>query len=292
MKKYLLTFADSRFNNSLDRIKKQATNINYFDKIFAFNENDLDLSFKDKFKDRLLPSVRGFGYWIWKPYLISKTLNEINEGDILYYVDAGCHIRRNKRVLNIYNRLLDHSENGIICFQKPLNKELTGENKFYIERKWSKADLLYYFSVQNNYEILNSSQIVGTILIIKNNEKAKRIISEWYKIMTENYDLVNDKDSIIKNYPEFIQNRHDQSILSIICKLNNILVLPTAEIEGLPALFLNKPLLALRDINYRMTYSNFTTYKITRIFKYPFTYINTKLHKEEIVLRSFQNSNL
>jgi len=42
----------------------------------------------------------------------------------------------------------------------------------------------------------------------------------WYETCC-NYHLLNDEPSISKNYEEFIEHRHDQSIFSIIRKKFN-----------------------------------------------------------------------
>ena len=41
---------------------------------------------------------RGGGYWIWKSHIIKK-INEINDNDILIYLDAGCSINK---FVNLY----------------------------------------------------------------------------------------------------------------------------------------------------------------------------------------------
>jgi len=51
---------------------------------------------------------------------------------------------------------------------------------------------------------------VGGILIIKKTKHSINIINEWQKIC-ENYDLIND--NICDEDNNFIENRHDQSIL-------------------------------------------------------------------------------
>ncbi len=68
-----------------------------FNKIYSFTEQDLinDSDFWNKHKDFILKNKRGYGYWVWKPYLISKILKEINDNDILLYLDAGCELNVN-----------------------------------------------------------------------------------------------------------------------------------------------------------------------------------------------------
>jgi hypothetical protein len=60
----------------------------------VFGADDLDDEFKLNFKD-ILREQRGGGYWIWKPYIIKKHLDKINDNDILIYMDAGCSININ-----------------------------------------------------------------------------------------------------------------------------------------------------------------------------------------------------
>ena len=39
---------------------------------------------------------RGAGYWIWKPYIIWKTLQDVEDGDIVCYIDSACLINKGK----------------------------------------------------------------------------------------------------------------------------------------------------------------------------------------------------
>ncbi len=36
----------------------------------------------------------GYGYWQWKPWLVNETLEKMNEGDVLLYVDERCGVPR------------------------------------------------------------------------------------------------------------------------------------------------------------------------------------------------------
>ena len=58
-------------------------------------------------------------------------------------------------------------------------------------------------------------QLVGGIFFLKKNEKILKMVEEWYATCC-NYHLLNDEPSIIPNDASFSENRHDQSIWSII----------------------------------------------------------------------------
>ena len=37
---------------------------------------------------------KGYGYWLWKPYIIKKTLEKMKKGDILLYLDVKLIFKR------------------------------------------------------------------------------------------------------------------------------------------------------------------------------------------------------
>ena len=43
-------------------------------------------------------------------------------------------------------------------------------------------------------------------------------MKEWNNIFIKRPDLISDKESKLKNHEDFIENRHDQSVFSILCK--------------------------------------------------------------------------
>jgi hypothetical protein len=80
MRKFVfITFGGPRykFNKPLERIYNQAKHFSLFDEIVCYDENDLkkDAVFWNKHHNFIENNPRGYGYWIWKPYLIQKKLN-------------------------------------------------------------------------------------------------------------------------------------------------------------------------------------------------------------------------
>ncbi|GMO51552.1 MAG: hypothetical protein Pg6C_16380 [Treponemataceae bacterium] len=114
---------------------------------------------------------------------------------------------------------------------------------WYTEKQWTKGDLFDYFDVRNKPEIY-PHQIAATALLVKKADKSVKIIDRWLKVFYDNFNLVDDTPSLSPNFPEFVENRHDQSIWSILVKINNIPYVSYAELE--PPLC-PYPVLALRD---------------------------------------------
>lgn len=227
MKKIFLTFADSSLKKSSSRIIFQARKFNFYDNIISLDENDLNLDFINKFKSKLNIETRGFGYWSWKPKIIQQVLQNLNEGDILQYTDVGCHLNINgKKRLEEYFELANNSKTGILAFnavqpEYPLQydgRELLDQSNY----KWVKGDLLDYFNVRSSNDILNAQATGAGIIFIKKNQHSIKIISDWLKVIEENFSLIDDTESISENINGFIEHRHDQAIFSILCEINNV----------------------------------------------------------------------
>lgn len=217
---YFCSFADSRMSASLRRIKEQALAFSLFEDIFVFNETDLDYSFRQRHKDILVLGSRGYGYWIWKPFIIQKVLKKLSDGDILVYADAGCHLNlEGKARLSFYLDILAKNELGLLVF----------EQIGLLERHWTKGDIFDYFKVREDKSITDSYQRAGTTLIIQKNRNIEVLLNKWNQICEE-YFLIDDTPSASPDLEGFVENRHDQSIISILSKLYNAAVLPVSEI--------------------------------------------------------------
>jgi hypothetical protein len=221
----LLSFADSRLKRSLIRLGKQAEELNFFDRIYLFDEKNLSLNFKKHFKKNLFFGSRGYGYWSWKPEIILNVLEEIKVGDCLIYLDAGCHLNPlGKKRLIDYFRFLRKTKKGILAFKAQVpNKKNSllkhdGRRLFeYQTYKWTKGDLLDYFSVRKKNDILKMQTFGAGVILVKKCKFSMKVFKEFKKIVWENFNLLDDTPSISKNIDGFIEHRHDQSIWNLLC---------------------------------------------------------------------------
>ena len=207
-KKYFITFGgpSKKYHYAVNRIKKEAENLDIYDRIIGYTEKDLkeNKKFWDKHGIFLESNPRGYGFWLWKSFLIKKTLKEMENNDILVYVDAGCTLNKNgnKRLLEYFDIVIN-SNLAILSFELE-----------YDEKSYTKMDILQEL---NAFELMDTKQLVGGIFIIRKCERTVNLVKEWYKLCS-NYHLISDEPSKIPNEPEFIENRHDQSIFSLLRK--------------------------------------------------------------------------
>lgn len=96
MKIFFLTFGGptKNYHDAVERLCNQAKQMNIFDEIIGMTEKDLqnDEEFWFKHSDFINNNSKGYGYWLWKPYIIKKTLEKMNDEDILLYLDCGCEL--------------------------------------------------------------------------------------------------------------------------------------------------------------------------------------------------------
>ena len=227
-KKYFLFFGDDKlFKHQKIRLKAQAKNTGWFDEIIVETPDTIS-EFIQEHKE-LFAYERGFGYWLWKPHIILKTLNRLNEGDLLFYADAGTTIveHRDNR-FRAYCDLLSSSSNPVIIFSSG-----------YQERPFHKMEVLKRFqmdgvTLDKNENFLNSFAVEAGIFMCRKSSYTLSFVQEWFDLMTEdNYALTTDESSYDTQVEGFIDHRHDQSILSILGKLRGAnLLLTEAYGEG------------------------------------------------------------
>lgn len=227
MNKIFLTFADSRLKKSLTRVAQEATEMGIYSSVLTLTESDLSPTFIARFKDKLNSSVRGFGYWCWKPQIIKQTLEGMEDGDLLQYCDVGCHLNiGGKDRLLQYFDILAKDSIGLIAFQAKIPSapfKYDGRPLLDLRDKfWIKGDLLDYFGVRNRLDVIDTQTIGAGILFLRKTKTAMEVIDEWLNVYDTNFSLVDDSPSLSQNLNNFIEHRHDQSIFSILCKLRGV----------------------------------------------------------------------
>jgi len=208
------------YYDAVERLTSQTKKLNLFDEIIGYKDNYLkeDKEFWKKHSSFILNNKRGYGYWLWKPYLIMKTLEKMNDNDILIYADSGCEIDINQK------------DKFIELFQLVKKDLIIGSfacDGTCKEKEWTKMDLFTYLNM-NNEKYLNSIQHQASALCILKCDKTYNLIKEWYNISC-NYNLLDDSTNIYINDYTFREHRHDQSIFSLLTKKYNIYSKETIE---------------------------------------------------------------
>lgn len=214
---HFITFANTDSNFSTERIAFEAKKMNIFDSIKVYSENDFDDDFNQTNGKYIQKYKRGYGYWSWKPYIIKHELEQINDDDVIVYADCGCmFVYQNIIELKKWIDIVHNSESGI----------LSPSAGPYLEHEWTRMDLYDYVNKtynkngENIFE--NTIQIGAGILTICKKTKSVNFVNDWYDVMTRHFELCTDDKSSIPNHPNFKENRHDQSVFSLLAKIYKI----------------------------------------------------------------------
>jgi len=239
MKVYLATFYSADLKRSAERFKKQAELMSVYDDIFTFNQNDLNNDFKEYISKLLKKGKKkGYGHWVWQTYIHQIMLAKIKEGDVYHWCDVGCHFNiKGVSRLKEYIDIVQRDKNGFLGFsyKNPNLSEKYQNYKFpnYLEYEYTKSDLIKYFGLSYNDEIIQSPQVWGGSFFIKKCKSSEDLLNKHYDITRNRYDLIDDDESkfVEKALPGFISHRHSQGVLSILAKKINCKFISAYESE-------------------------------------------------------------
>jgi len=202
---------------SNDRYLELSKNItNQFNLIYpefrkiVFSPEDLT----QEINDFAIQNRRGYGYYIWKPYLINETLKKTEINDVIFYIDGRCGIETSN-FLGFKKKKIKWVEN----FLKSKNDIAAWEMGSNLEYQWTSQDLFTELNIAKNLNIKNSSQYAATFILLRNNPKTIKFISDWLDLCSKRELLMGEK---FKKYNQdgFKEHRHDQSALSLLLKLS------------------------------------------------------------------------
>ena len=238
-KTVFIVYSDSsKYSLSKKHILELAKHSGFFDNCIGYTKKDLEPNFIKTYKN-ILNQKRGGGYYLWKPKIIQQTLERISFGDILVYTDAGSSFNfYGKKRFFEYIEMLNSSEFGNLRFE---NKQ---DN---LEKYWTSKEIFDEFKISPESKDGNSVQLMGGHLIFKKNDHTLNFLNRFFKIINSDEKLITDfyKDNQIPNFKE---NRHDQSIMSLLTKVDGGIILknetyfkPGSEIQK------NFPFLSVRN---------------------------------------------
>lgn len=219
----LLSFADTGHRRSLKRLASQARDFGLLRAPKLLTERDLDQEVfafaRNFFGGRF---GRGYGYYFWKPQIIYQELSKIAEGEVLLYLDAGCHLNPKGRTrMGEYFMWSKESESGILAFQyrPPAVTASSNSYEIYTDRQYSKREVRDFFAPKRiTTPLLDSGQVASGIMFFRKCESSLTLVRQWRDSFLIQPSLFDDTLDPGREDPQFIENRHDQSVWSLLTK--------------------------------------------------------------------------
>lgn len=183
-----ITFCSSEMTKSADRCSFSAMKYGA-DVCTIYTPKDISSEFRE-FNWDIFNSIRGYSYWIWKPYIIYKELIDLPEDSYLIYTDAGVEVIHDIEWMLNYPTLI------------------FGNN--YEHEHWCKGNV--------TEEILGSraarKQVQASAFGFKVTEENVNLVKRWL-LWCQMPGFIDDSPGY-DNDPEFQEHRHDQAIMTCL----------------------------------------------------------------------------
>lgn len=197
---YAVNYADAAYEYARCVNSETARTIGKVDEILEFHPEDI-ADFHAEHPD-IFAYKRGAGLWLWKPYVIYKALQQIEDGAWLFYCDSGAIY------YNDVHTLVD-------CAIKD------GEECMVFQLTWASA---HQYTKAETFEWMGWNdrkhyQVIGGYQLWKKTSQNLSIVKEWLDACCEERLISPNRfDESIPEDPEFISHREDQSIFDIIVR--------------------------------------------------------------------------
>lgn len=202
-KKHFITFADNCCEQSKLKAATRAIYPGGFDVVEIHDMSSLSKGFRIRYR-QTLKQRRGSGYWLWKPYIILKTLNKMNNGDILMYQDSGAYLIQDAGPLL---KLALDSKHGILLFYVTL-----------LEQHYTKRDAFIIMDMDFR-QVYKTYQRMASFILFRRSCHSIQFVMEWLMYATNPLLITDQPNTLGKaNLPGYEEHRHDQSILSLLSK--------------------------------------------------------------------------
>ena len=196
--KVLINYADDKYRKYQKYNSKTGLSKGGFDKVIEYSPKDIDQEYYDNNKS-IFDIKRGAGLWLWKPYVILKALNSLNEGDYIFYADSGSYFIN--KIDHLIHRL-EKDDIDIMTFDTPL-----------LNIQFAKAEFINQLGPGlENW--LYSTQIMGGFILIRNTKNTRRLMEEFLSLCEKKDLIAHSTDE--PQHAQFVAHREDQTILSYL----------------------------------------------------------------------------
>lgn len=200
--KYLITFGGEAYDSIIQRIVENAPKYGV-DKVLVYD--DWWLTQQDFYTLNQWcwqhPHKRGFGWYVWKPYVIQHALSQCNAGDVVLYCDSDTQPIANLSPL--YDQCI--KDGGIMLFAVEGREQV----------KWCKADT---YAVMGQLDLMKDAQAMASVarfmLFQKGPWKANQFLQEWLTYCVNPLANTFDKSILMPENAAMVEPRCEQAILT------------------------------------------------------------------------------
>lgn len=149
------------------------------------------------------PHKRGFGWYVWKPYIIWHALSLLQDGDVVLYTDADCF------PIAPLHALFDicRNDGGIMLFASE------GHRQF----EWCKRDCYLVMGQDIDYEA--QAGVARFMLFQKGPWRTTQFLMEWITYCVNPLANTFDPSVLGPEVPGFVEHRAEQAIMTNLANI-------------------------------------------------------------------------
>ncbi|MBY0463249.1 MAG: hypothetical protein K2Q34_08725 [Alphaproteobacteria bacterium] len=202
---YLVSYADGPevFHKNQNALTASALNkgVDFF---LNYKKAHLDKDFLKKNKS-ILSQKKGAGYWLWKPWVILKTLQSVEDNAIVIYADSGFVFHSS--LLPLIDLAIQHPV-ILVDYDTSLHGNLG---------QITKRETLVKMGCDTP-ACRQGKHLWAAFSIFRNTPESRAFVKKWLEYC-EDATILTDTPSTEPEYQEFHGHAHDESILSTLYNL-------------------------------------------------------------------------
>ncbi|CAK9052902.1 Leucine-rich repeat protein SHOC-2 [Durusdinium trenchii] len=215
-----ISYAHGCCAKSLKRNRDQALRVGV-DEARSYGKQDLGPDWVAK-NSQVLSQKRGAGWWLWKPYVVLRTLQDPAvpwDTGVVLWVDAGNYLHADPRP--VLHEALEESD--ILALRL----------KQCLESDWTSQLTLLRMNVSSRYSLLDRPQLGAYFLAFRKTKAVMAFVENWLRLCEDEETLLGLQarqtpggPEVEEDLPTFMTHQADQSIFSILFKSHGFRATP------------------------------------------------------------------
>ena len=206
---YLINYGNKPYAKMQKFQSYTARRFGKVDRVIEYSDIDIlaDTEFSSNNK-KILSVKKGNGLFLWKPYIIYKTLQSLKDEDVLIYSDV--------------DTIFLDSIYPLIDLMSQHNKEMLVFDSPNKEYQYTKYNLCEDLGLTDE-SIITSRQRYASYNLWRKTDASLSFVKQWLDLCCQYHLISDDVTSFNPDYrSQFVHNLQDQSIFSLLTKQNKI----------------------------------------------------------------------
>jgi len=210
VKKVFITFAGGQ-KYSTEYLVADARAVGVFDEVKGYGPKDLGEAFWRRHEKFFAANRRrrGYGRWIWKPYIIRREMESMSDDDILVYCDAGALVHERQRAAARLQESFQHLMTLPVglCANRAPRRFAYG---------WSREYVLVAMDATSD-SIRGMAPYRSGRILCRKHAPAMRVINAWADLVDQQrYDVFGPARSQLPDHPKYKKHFKEQVSLTIL----------------------------------------------------------------------------